>query len=339
MLHSDLRAAADHLAIELPTLMQAALRSQRMMDVVRERLRTRLSPENSPFDVVVLGSLARFEVSDESDFDFLIVAHRRPGDPQLSRRLLEAVEDIRESELGLEGPGATRLFGGVVSAPDLTERIGLEQDTNRTHTQRILILEESRSVFCPDLHRDLLRAIVERYLLDAEVRDEPVPRFLLNDILRYWRTLAVDYEAKRWEGLEQNWGLRYLKLRISRKIAFAGTLISVLTCPGSERLQDHLVEEFLKPPLARFAQIHARLDPRHRKRLREVLEIAERFASRLEDRDFRAHARSVSSRRELEENEATREARQEARRLQAALEAIFFDSELLRERSRRYLSF
>jgi len=320
-------------------LAQAAVKSEKMIKVAMEGLRSRVPPEGCPFDVVVLGSVARFEASDESDFDFLIVAHQRPADPRLSRRLLEAIDEVRASELNLSKPGATRMFGGVISAPDLTERIGLEQDTNRTHSHRILLLEESRSLFQPEVHRDLIRAIIERYLLDAESRDSPVPRFLLNDILRYWRTLAVDYEAKRWEGLEQNWGLRYLKLRVSRKIAFAGTLASLFCCPDADSLRDYLVGEFLKPPLARFAQIHDRVEPSLKPRLREVLEIAEDFAVRLADPDFRTTATSVSNRSQLEASDEMRAARGDARRLQNALEAIFFDSDLLSEKSRHYLSF
>lgn len=298
-----------------------------------------MDPEDSPFDVVALGSVARSEASDQSDFDFLIVAHTRPSDPRLSRRLLEAVETVRQHELNLLEPGATRMFGGVISAADLTERIGLEQDTNRTHSHRILLLEESCSIYRPDLHRELIESIVERYLLDADAREDAVPRFLLNDILRYWRTLAVDYEAKRWEGLDQNWGLRYLKLRISRKIALAGTLVSLFSCPEPGALKEYLVQEFRKPPLARFAQVHAQIETRLENRVRSVLQIADEFAARLEDADFRAAAKRVQNRGEMETLPQVRRAKADAVRLHEDLKAIFFESSLLGAKSRHYLSF
>lgn len=338
-LHPDILSAAQVLDLTLPALDRAASTSRRILEVATRGISARIPGADSPFDVVVLGSVARLEASDESDFDFLLVAHERPSDPRFSRDLLEAVEGVRRSELGLGKPGTTRMFGGAISAADLTERIGLEQDTNRTHSHRILLLEESRSIFRPDLHRQLIEGIVERYLLDADTREFPVPRFLLNDIIRYWRTLAVDYEAKRWEGLDQNWGLRYLKLRISRKIAFAGTLATLLACPSPHRLEEHLVEEFAKPPLARFAQLHDRLEAGLRPRVHEVLEIADGFTDRLGDREFRQTARNVSDRGQLEASQPMREVREGARRLQKALEAIFFDSALLGERSRHYLSF
>ena len=36
-----------------------------------------------------------------------------------------------------------RLFGGIITSANLINRIGLEDDTNRSHTQRMLFLEES----------------------------------------------------------------------------------------------------------------------------------------------------------------------------------------------------
>lgn len=336
MIDDEIRRVASGLSVEISALEEAARRSARSIAVAQERLARAVPREESPFDVVVLGSLARMEGTEGSDFDFLLVAHKLPDNPKQSRDLMAAVQDAR-AELGFEKPGATGLFGCVVSAPDLTERIGLEADTNQTHSRRILLLEESRSIFQPALHKDLIRAIVERYLLDAEDRGRSVPRFLLNDVLRYWRTLTVDYEAKRWETLEQEWGLRYLKLRISRKLAFAGTLASIFL--SEDPTPDYFVEQFLKPPLARLVQVHDRLEASLRDSLREVLSIANSFTASLDDRSFREEARRVSSRTQMAGPEAYRASRDDARRLQTALQAIFFDSELFGDLSRRYLAF
>ena len=95
-----------------------------------------------------------------------------------------------------------------------------------------------------------MRSILKRYLVDyhnfenvSPLHKRGVARFLLNDVVRYWRTVAVDYQAKRWDelsppagafqeddglGLEPpKWGLRYIKLRSSRKLAFVGSLVSL----------------------------------------------------------------------------------------------------------------
>jgi hypothetical protein len=98
-------------------------------------------------------------------------------------------------------------------------------------------------------------------------RTEPtvvVPRFLLNDIVRFWRTMAVDYAAKRWEQADKKWALRNAKLRMSRKLLFvAGLLIcfSFELNPPVDR--DSIVSDIVNLPLelADFMLKQMRLTP------------------------------------------------------------------------------
>ncbi|MDQ4143132.1 MAG: hypothetical protein M3198_05180 [Actinomycetota bacterium] len=229
----DLGAALVALGLEhdLPTLSRNAADSMGVLSDAEAWLREKVpTAEAAELDVVVLGSFARLEASLESDFDYLIMVHGLPSDVRAGRRLLEAIDDFIRS-IRTRGPGRTGLFGHITAAADLTERIGLEQDTNLSQSRRLLLLEESRSVYQPELHDRLLRAVLERYLADYGGKPKAgAPRFLLNDVQRYWYTLAVDYQAKRWEDASSGWGLRYLKLLNSRKVAYAGTLVSLLRC-------------------------------------------------------------------------------------------------------------
>lgn len=324
------------IADQIDALRAAAKRSESYIADSRRFLIQELPPVDIPLDVVVLGSIARREASTESDFDFLVIAYELPKQITKTREVLLAVDRLRE-KLGLAEPGRRRLFGRVVAAADLTERIGLEQDTNLTHSQRILLLEESVSIYQPDRHRQLVRSILDRYLADYDNPKHGVARFLLNDVLRYWRTLTVDYQAKRWEDLESDWGLRYLKLILSRKVAFAGTLASLLL--AEESTIDYLFSQFEMPPLARLVQIHTVLEPALQGHLREAILISNEFAMKLADADFRDAARAVSSRADVKEGTDFARLQDRARALQRALEAVFFDSDRLGERSRRYLSF
>lgn len=160
----------------------------------------------------------------------------------------------------------------------------------------------------------------------------------MNDVLRYWRTLAVDYQAKRWkEEDEPSWGLRYLKLLISRKLAFAGLLIPLLLCEQAK--VDYLVEQFEIPSLARITQLY-RHDQSLHGPLRAILEIAEEFAKALADEGFRNEAKKVVAPSDKETwPPRFREMRRRADDLQNRLEEVFFDSRILRTKSRRYLSF
>jgi hypothetical protein len=362
-LHPTLRDATHKLGIELPALAAAGERSNGFVEVARRDLRERvpLPDRPLPLDVVALGSAARQEMTGQSDFDFLVVAHGIPGlledssgsQVQATRKVVAALQDLQKGE-ELAGAGATGMFGQIVAAPDLIERIGLEKDTNETHSHRILLLEESVSIYQPELREQLLSAMLERYLDDY--RTEPkvgVPRFLLNDVERYWRTICVDYQAKHWQKLplrfraeldpdvKFDWGLRYFKLLISRKLAFVGTMTSLLLCKHLEIQQpdvDFLLRQFDMPALARLAQLHEHLEGERLVDLGEVLKIADEFIASLATREFRDLAKEARDRSEIAKEPTLSAMRDRADELQECLERIFFSEPLL-PHSVRYLSF
>lgn len=337
-LHPVLQEALRGLSMEdaVPAITQAAGFSTGALTEAATEL-TRIHPpaEDDPLDVVVLGSLARREASEESDFDFLILAHGLPADVRATRELLAAILEI-QGKSGMEAPNPTGMFGRVISAPELTEKVGLQEDTNFNHSRRILLLEEASSIYQPHLYGSLVDAILGRYLSHYEEPKAGVPRFLLSDVLRYWHTVAVDYQAKQWERLGEQWGLRFLKLILSRKLA-AGSLTSLLLC--TEATVDYLRDQFSMPPLARLAQLHQHLSEEESKDLREALIIAEEFAKRLANRDFRVEVNKVKSRADIEDSLAFAESRQLGRRLQKCLERMFFDSARLGPISREYIAF
>lgn len=335
-MHPALSEACEALGIELPTLRTAADRSDRWIDDAREFFLQELADLGDTLDVVLLGSIGRREASPESDLDYLVVAHRLIPQPGTAvPHVFRAVDEFREM-LGLREPGGTGIFGRLVAAPDLVERIGLEEDTNAHHTRRLLLLLESVSAFKPELRSQLVRSVVSRYLADYDRPKGGVPRFLLNDLLRYWRTMTVDYQAKKWGTARPEWGLRYLKLILSRKMMIAGTVASILTC--EDATEDYFVREFDMPPLARLANLQRRLAARQQGDLREALLIAEDFAGSLEDDTFRDEAKKVQSRSDIEPGSRFDMMRQKARALQGHLERMFFD-DFLGDRARTYLSF
>lgn len=337
-MHRVLSEAITKLGLKgrLQALTKNVILSERMVRESRSYLRSQVPPKTVPIDVVAVGSFGRQEASAESDFDYLIVVHDLPPRVTQSRQLIVAVEGLKK-KLGLKAPGRTGMFGRVVSASDLTEFIGLEDDTNRSLTHRILILGESVSLYQPARHRLLVRRILERYLVDYNSPKQGVPRFLLNDALRYWRTLTVDYQAKRWEQVEPDWGLRYLKLLLSRKLAFAGFLLPLLLC--KKATVPYFVKQFSMPPLARIAQLHE-LSRRFRTPLRSILEIADEAALAFADGTFRDKAKKVIAPGDKNNwPPAFKHMRKRAYDLQDSLEEVFFNSRLLEAKSIRYLSF
>jgi len=353
MMHRHLEDAGAALGISdrLNHLRSTAADSDDLIAFCRNWLHDQLEPDNAPSDIIAFGSLARREFTPASDFDYLVVAHHLDPRPRGPRDLLTTADRLR-SEMAMQqgmaegsevpSPGGTKLFGVIVSAMDISERIGLQDDTNHDHTRRLLLLEESVSLLQPERHRSLVTTILGRYL--DGYAGEPkhgVPRFLLNDVVRYWRTLTVDYQAKVW-GNAGSWGLRYLKLIVSRKLAYAGTLASLLTCSDDEPATvEHLVDQFETPPLARLAQLHLHLadDEPALEALSTALTTADAFIERSSDSEWRERVKRVTDLSSASSNPDFEEMRRRARELQAALEVIFFDSHALASKSRKYLSF
>ncbi len=203
-------------------------------------------------NLVVFGSLGRGEWIDWlSDLDWTLLV-----DGQCKPRHFQIAQDIRaalkkeyrrnadgKDEYRFAEPGPTGTFGNMGFSHQLIHLIGGQEDTNKNTTQRILLLVESLPISAVNAHERVLKAIIQRYLEEEPHLIErgriryKVPRFLLNDIVRFWRTMAVDFASKQRDRGGEGWGLRNAKLRMSRKLIFVSGLLTCFSCNLDEKVQ------------------------------------------------------------------------------------------------------
>jgi predicted nucleotidyltransferase len=150
--------------------------------------------------VYATGSFARGEASQHSDLDLFIVGQGRDGRRTLGRLdeiLLKAdlIEVTRRLNIPEFSGGGQYLVHYTVE--QVVRSLGKpDDDATNTFTARLLMILESRPLLEPEVYGSVVDEVLGAYWQDFEDhRNEFVPAFLANDILRLWRTFCVNYEA------------------------------------------------------------------------------------------------------------------------------------------------
>ena len=292
----------------------ARIYSEEKLELLRKAIEPLVPADEMVF---INGSFARREASASSDVDFYIVTRDSHSSADWAEQVKSAIEKIVPI-----APAAGGAFYDVEHLETLLSNIGGEQDDNHNITRRMLLLLEGEWLFNRDGLKEIRRRILERYIAEG-ITDHQLALFLLNDIVRYYRTMAVDYEFKTVETKKvKPWAIRNIKLIFSRKLLYASGLFSVATTADRTRSQkiEGLERLFNLTVIDRMRSIcGVAAEP--------MLESYNHFLGKLEDKSVRDHLNSLQ--KEQRDDVVFRELKNEGHHFTRELLKLFentFDS-------------
>jgi predicted nucleotidyltransferase len=302
-----------------------------------EKIKTKLGPTklfSSDADLVVFGSIARNECTLGSDVDWTLLV-----DGQVNPQHFDTANFIEEAlvSTGLAEPGKNGMFGQTTFGHELIHCIGGEDDTNHNISRRILLLLESDKIFKSTegngtAYDRVIRAIIQQYIdndsgFTANTGKENVPRFLLNDFVRFWRTMCVDFAFKQKQQKGKKWALRNIKLRMSRRLIFIKGLLMCFkfykTSIDTSEIKEHLRNFVDEKPLPFLISIL--IDNNIQKDyIADLLESYNTYLGILNNKDFRDHLETLEMDKAYGDPRFE-EARKNSHRFQSTLSKIFIE--------------
>jgi hypothetical protein len=218
--------------------------------------------------IFAAGSYGRFEASAHSDIDvFFIMQDLDSGDPpreldDFNLRRMRVLAGVIRAADAMTFPNFSNdgEFLDIFRLSDILQSLGGRHDDYRNHfTARLLLLLEGKPLFGYEQHAVILDRVIDSYLRDYE--DHPInfrPTFLVNDIMRFWKTLCLNYEHRRNQPAgdelrRRRQKIKNFKLKFSRMLTCYAT-IAHLSCYNNIT-KDELREIVGNSPVERLIKV------------------------------------------------------------------------------------
>ncbi len=189
---------------------------------------------------LVAGSIGRLEALKGSDIDLTLICKDEAtatsvyDEDQEIRQILRDHFNVPVSK----GENFTSPFSAETIAN--VDKIGGLNDNVNLLTKRILLLTEARPVVNDELFHDVQKEVFRAYV-KSEITRRRYLVALIFDITRYHRTLGLDYKSKV-DFEDKPWGIRYIKLRHSRKYWYFSTMLALLAAITQNETLPEVIE-------------------------------------------------------------------------------------------------
>lgn len=209
--------------------------SKQFLARIQETAATELQGQWNHVAVFAAGSLGRFEAGRQSDLDIFVLAKNQESNNKKTSaithldeiKLFAKLIDIN-SKLGLpEFSGDGRYLKAHSLERIISSTGDAHDDIENLFTTRMLLLLESQAIWNQELRHQAIKEVLSYYFKDGKGKLDFRPLFLLNDVLRYWRTLCLNYERDRVKS--EKWWKTNLNLKFSRKLTIFSTILLILT--------------------------------------------------------------------------------------------------------------
>lgn len=220
--------------------------------------------EHDDLCIYVTGSFGRLEASEYSDLDLFFIKSdelrqggmSRIGGILMNAAFIKACRDMGFPEFSGDGE-----YLEVHYLDKMLKQLGGRMDDyDNLFTARLLLLLESRPIYNEQLYEETLHKIIGSYFRDYQDHEDSFrPTFLVNDILRFWKTLCLNYEHGRNrfnvdDAEAQKSQLRNLKLKFSRMLTCFSLVIPLAVSRTSIGL-DECIQLAQQRPLDRLRNV------------------------------------------------------------------------------------
>jgi len=206
---------------------------------------------NADLTIAVAGSFGRFEAGAPSDLDFFVVSY----DDACTTQQIHSKVVMCAKELKLELPSTDGVFSEVLQLSQIIEAMGKKHETPDELAQRLLLLVETQPIYNVEFYDKVVNGILDKYFYLQRDYPDKEAVILLNDLIKYFRYICMNYQFKFWHD-EEKWVVRNIKLRHSRVIMYAGLLFLLLNASKYRRSKVKYIKEKIKlTPIERIAAV------------------------------------------------------------------------------------